>query len=99
MSSTESVPFAAFRLNGVFNTGDTPGRNYAENERWGVAPSLAFGLGTDTRLTLTYSHFEEDNVPDYGIPWVPLNTNPALSSYSDKAAPVSFENWYRPERL
>ncbi|MDB6133003.1 MAG: TonB-dependent siderophore receptor family protein [Verrucomicrobiales bacterium] len=94
VSSTESVPFAAFRLNGVFNTGDTPGRNYAENERWGVAPSLAFGLGTDTRLTLTYSHFEEDNVPDYGIPWVPLNTNPALSSYSNKAAPVSFDNWY-----
>ncbi|MES2709592.1 MAG: TonB-dependent siderophore receptor [Verrucomicrobiota bacterium] len=93
-STISSEPFAAFRLNGVYNVGDTPGRNYVDNERWGIAPSLAFGLGTDTRLTLTYSHFEEDNVPDYGIPWVPQNTNPALTKYSDKAPPVSFDNWY-----
>lgn len=88
------VPFAAFRLNGVYHTADTPGRDNVESERWGIAPSLAFGLGTDTRLTLTYSHFEEDNVPDYGLPWVPANTNPRLMRFSNKAAPVSFDNWY-----
>lgn len=85
---------AAFRLNGLYHTGDTPGRDEVETERWGIAPSLAFGLGTDTRITLTYSHLEEDNVPDYGIPWVPQNTNPRLAQYSDEAPPVSYDNWY-----
>ena len=28
-----------------------PGRDVVESERWGVAPSVAFGLGTPTRLT------------------------------------------------
>ena len=31
-------------------TPDAPGRDAVENERWGVAPSLAFGLGTPTRI-------------------------------------------------
>src|SRR3546814_8314982 len=37
-------------------------------KRWCFAPSLALGLGTDTRFTLSYVHFEEDNIPDYGLP-------------------------------
>lgn len=85
---------AAFRLNALYHTQDVPGRNGVESERFGVAPSLAFGLGTSTRLFLNYFHFEEDNTPDYGIPWVPQNTNPRLARYSDKAPPVSFENFY-----
>lgn len=85
---------AAFRLNGLYHTADTPGRDNVETERWGIAPSITFGLGTPTRVTLTYSHLEEDNVPDYGIPWVPANTNPRLAKYSDKAAPVDYDNWY-----
>src|SRR5690606_18614559 len=85
---------AAFRLNALYHRNDTPGRNVVEQERWGIAPSLAFGLGTDTRLILQYFHMEEDNVPDYGIPWVPPNSNPSLRRYSDSAPPVSFDNFY-----
>jgi len=85
---------AAFRLNGLFHTQDVAGRDVVEQERWAIAPSLAFGLGTDTRLTFTYLHMEEDNVPEYGIPWVPANTNPQLSKFSDKAPPVNFDNFY-----
>ncbi|MBC7929559.1 MAG: hypothetical protein H7Z38_03230 [Rubrivivax sp.] len=33
-----------------------------ENERWGVAPSIAFGLGTPTRLALSYFHLQQDNL-------------------------------------
>lgn len=85
---------AAFRLNGVYHRNDVPGRDVVEQERWGIAPSLSFGLGTDTRLTLQYFHLEQDNVPDYGIPWVPANSNPSLRRYSDAAPPVSFSNYY-----
>ena len=38
--------------------------------RYGVAPTLAFGIGTPTRLTLSYFKEEENNLPDYGIPFI-----------------------------
>jgi catecholate siderophore receptor len=96
---------AALRLNGLYHTQDTPGRDYVENERWGIAGSLAFGLGTDTRATLSYFHLQQDNQPDYGIPWVPATINNAaagtsvpitrsLRKYIDEAPPVSFDNYY-----
>ncbi len=65
---------AAFRLNALYHNADYAGREEVNNERWGVAPSVAFGLGTDTRLTLSYMHMDQDNVPDYGVPWIPRNS-------------------------
>ncbi len=84
----------ALRLNALWHENDTPDRDSVDNKRWGVAPSLAFGLGTPTRLTLSYFHLQQDNTPDYGIPWVPANTNAALAAYSDKAPPVDYSNFY-----
>lgn len=54
----------------------------------------ALGLGTATRAFLTYSRLSQDNLPDYGIPWVPANTNAVLGAYSDQPAPVDFDNFY-----
>jgi catecholate siderophore receptor len=64
-----------------------------ENGRWGLAPSLAFGLGTPTRVTLGYSHLNQDNLPDYGVPWVPADNVP-LAAFRDQAPPVPFSNFY-----
>jgi catecholate siderophore receptor len=61
---------AAFRLNVMGDEGNVAGRDVAENRRFGIAPSLAFGLGTPTRLTLSYFHQNADDNPDYGIPWL-----------------------------
>ncbi len=83
----------AFRINAMWTRADTPGRDEVENERWGVAPTVAFGLGTPTRVTLSYSHLEQDNQPDYGMPWVPA-TNVPLSRFADQPAPVDFDNFY-----
>lgn len=116
---------AAMRLNVMSHQNDTPGRDYARSERWGIAGSLAFGLGeavavphsgkssvdgkgsyggketagfvvpNDTRLFLNVFHFEEDNVPDYGIPWVPSGLkDPRIAAYENLIAPVSFDNFY-----
>src|SRR5262245_2111356 len=60
---------AAFRLNLMGTMSNVAGRHVAENARVGVAPSLAMSLGTATRLTATYVHQAENDVPDYGIPW------------------------------
>jgi len=73
----------ALRLNVMGVDGGVAGRDIAENRRFGVAPSLAFGLGTNTRVTLSYLHEGADDTPDYGVPW--LFSGPA---------PVDRSNYY-----
>lgn len=84
---------SAFRLNLMGTDLDIPGRDEVENKRWGVAPSLAFGLGTPTRLTLSYFHMEQNNVPDAGIPTI-RDAAFINSPFSGEIAPVDFENYY-----
>jgi catecholate siderophore receptor len=74
---------AALRLNVMGTDAQVAQRNVAENRRFGVAPTVAFGLGTPTRLTVSYFHQSEADTPDYGVPWL-LNT----------PAPVPRENYY-----
>lgn len=57
----------AIRMNTFIQDGGLAGRDVAEANAWGVAPSLAFGLGTDTRLILQYEHVERRDVPDSGV--------------------------------
>src|SRR5690606_7769955 len=40
--------------------------------RWGVAPSFSFGLGTPTRVHLNLLHVQQDNLPDGGVPTIGL---------------------------
>lgn len=84
---------AALRLNLLYHDQDVAGRNQVHNERWAIAPSLAFGLDGDTQTTVSLFHLQQDNIPDYGIPWVPAGNVP-LADYADQAPPVDFENWY-----
>ena len=58
----------AVRLNGLIEDGGVAGRDMAEANAWGFAPSIAFGLGTDTRLTIAYEHIKRDDRPDWGVP-------------------------------
>lgn len=74
---------SAFRLNVMGHDSQVAERDIAQNRRFGIAPSLAFGLGTTTRLTLGYYHQRADDTPDYGIPW--LFNGPA---------PVDRNNYY-----
>jgi len=60
---------SAFRLNLMRMGGDVPGRDEVTLDRYGVAPSIAFGLGTPTRATLSYYHMQNDDMPDLGLPF------------------------------
>ncbi len=82
----------AARLNLMYHTADSPGRDFVDSERIGVAPSVAVGLGSSTRAILSYVYLHQNNQPDYGIPFVPANT--ALPDYTDQPAPVDFDNYY-----
>jgi catecholate siderophore receptor len=73
----------AFRLNLMGVDQGVAGRDIAQNRRFGVAPTVTFGLGTSTRLTFSYLHEQADDNPDYGIPW--LFNGPA---------PVARNNYY-----
>jgi catecholate siderophore receptor len=83
----------AFRLNLVAHDAEVAGRDVVENERWGLAPSIAFGLGTPTRYTFSYFKLKQNNISDYGIPWVPA-TNNALAAFRDRPAPVPRNTFY-----
>ncbi|WP_439598251.1 TonB-dependent receptor [Falsiroseomonas sp.] len=59
---------SAMRLNVMGQQSRTSGRDMPFGSRWGVAPSIAFGLGTDTTFTLEYLHYEYDEPTDTGVP-------------------------------
>jgi catecholate siderophore receptor len=60
---------AAFRLNLMSHEQNVAGRDAINYDRWGVAPSVTFGLGTENRLNLSYYHMQSDDLPDSGIPY------------------------------
>jgi len=59
---------SAFRLNALYQDGGIPGREHAESDVVGIAPSVAFGLGTMTRFTASFQHIDQSDVPDWGVP-------------------------------
>ncbi len=83
----------AFRLNLLAHHSAVAGRDIVQFERWGVAPSLAWGLGKPTRATISYYKLKQNNLSDYGIPWVPV-TNNALVEFRDRPAPVPRDTFY-----
>jgi len=88
------VPGTAVRLNAMWTDTDVPNRDVVTGERWGLAPSLALGVGSSTRANVSYFKLKQNNTPEYGLPWVPVNTNPDLEEYSNGAPPVDQSNFY-----
>lgn len=58
----------AVRIAAMVHHNENTGRNHVYSDRWGVAPSIGFGLDGDTTATIAYLHQDEEKVPDYGIP-------------------------------
>lgn len=81
----------AVRLVGLFHDSETPGRDGVHDDRWGISPSIAFGVGTDTVASLTHYHFESDAMPDYGIP---LTSRGQLSGGLRAPADTDYDNFY-----
>lgn len=93
----QSLPVegSALRVNAMVQDSGVPGRDVVKNKRWGLASSLAFGLGTDTRYFLNLLYVKQDNVPDGGVPtiglpgWTPQPTLERLTGH-----PVDPRNFY-----
>ncbi|MFJ9535103.1 catecholate siderophore receptor Fiu [Herbaspirillum sp. NPDC101396] len=85
---------AAFRLNLLKQDSGVPGRDRVQNNRWGVAPSFAFGLGTPTRVVFSYLHLDRDNVPDTGLPTIGTPGFFNATTAGKNAPPVARSNYY-----
>ncbi|WP_354422096.1 catecholate siderophore receptor Fiu [Variovorax atrisoli] len=96
---------AAFRLNAVSEDGGVAGRDFVKNKRWAIAPSLALGLNSPTRIFLDYLHVKQNNVPDGGVPTIGLpgyttpdataiNRGLARRTYLNYAPRVDSSNFY-----
>ncbi|MBS3019463.1 Catecholate siderophore receptor Fiu [Comamonas sp. PE63] len=88
----------AVRLNAMAQDANVAGRNGIENNRWGIAPSFAFGLNSPTRVFVNLLHIKQSNVPDGGVLTMGLpgytSPDPAKRGYLSGAARVNSKNFY-----
>lgn len=68
---------------------DIAGRDYVEENRMGVAPSLKIRLGDQTTATLSYLYQRERSIPDYGIPFTNM-----VAGTPRQPVPVQRNTWY-----
>jgi catecholate siderophore receptor len=78
----------AVRLNLMGQRNSVVDRDQVLNQKNGFAPTVTFGIDKPTSLTLSFLHQEDNNLPDYGIPFigsspapVPRNTYYGLTNY------------------
>jgi catecholate siderophore receptor len=83
------APTDAFRVNAMVESSEVADRDLVKNRRWGLAPSIAFGIGQNDTFTLAYLHQQENNLPDTGVPLllgnpapIPRNADYGLASDS-----------------
>lgn len=83
---------AAFRLNLMTHDQNVAGRQAVDASRWGIAPSLTFGLNGPTRVTVSHYHLESDDTPDSGIPYA--KSSDRSKHNPDKPVNVDRDNYY-----
>ncbi|MES2322512.1 MAG: catecholate siderophore receptor Fiu [Pseudomonadota bacterium] len=91
---------SAFRINAMVQDGGQMGRKVIDKRSQAIAPSLAFGLGTPTKVYLFSQHLRQDGVPDGGIPAIGIpgyffaSTVPGVADAVRRAPRVDLENFY-----
>jgi catecholate siderophore receptor len=81
----------AIRLNLMGQAARAVDRDTPTGQRWGFAPSIAFGLGTDTTFSLEYLHYEYDQPTDAGVP---LISRPGRYAVPATELGVPRSTWY-----
>ncbi|TDB28284.1 TonB-dependent receptor [Stenotrophomonas sp. ATCM1_4] len=86
----------AARLNLMKHQSDIAGRDAANVDRWGIAPSIAFGLNSPAQLIVGHYHMETDDLPDAGgFPYSnPFSSGPNVAKNGDGSPLVPDRNNY-----
>jgi catecholate siderophore receptor len=58
---------SALRINALANVGDDQGNKI---DKWGIAPTWRFGIGTADEVSVGLYHLEYRNGINYGFPWL-----------------------------
>ncbi|NVZ91622.1 TonB-dependent siderophore receptor [Pseudomonas yamanorum] len=82
----------ALRINLMKHYNQVAERDDVDYDRWGIATSLGFGLGTDTRLFIDTFYQKDDNTPDGGVP-IQRGTD------GDRMPGVKRSTWYGDSHL
>lgn len=92
---------SAFRLNLLTDDAEVPGRDEVFNSKDAVAVAFATGIETNSRFAVSFDYQRQDNLPDYGLPWVPNYSGradralaPSLAAYEGMAPPADFSGFY-----
>lgn len=92
---------SALRLNLLTDDGEVAGRNEVFNSKDAVALSFASGIDTRSRFAVNVDYQSQDNLPDYGLPWVPNYgsrqdrvISSELAAYEGAAPPADFSGFY-----
>lgn len=84
----------ALRLNVMLQESNAEERKEVSGNHIAIAPSLAFGLDSPTKVYIYSQHTRQDNVPDGGIPTIGMkgfyNSNATINA----ATKVSRDNFY-----
>ncbi|HEV8396466.1 MAG TPA: TonB-dependent siderophore receptor [Vicinamibacterales bacterium] len=84
----------ALRLNTLWQDGGVAGRDFVEAESRAIAPSIGFGVGTPTRITVSGQFVRQEGLPDYGIPGAAWHDSLLTPTTVQTAAPVRQSNFY-----
>lgn len=80
------------RLNAMVHQNEVPGRDVEDYKRWGVAPAVTIGVDGPTKLTLQYLHQEDDNIPQYGVPYFINAVNDGEVAGVDRSSYYGYRN-------
>src|SRR5688572_12009372 len=85
---------SAVRLNALWEDGGVAGREIVTRKNQSLAPSIALGLNTPTRVTGALQITRQDNVPDYGIPGSAWSDTQLAPTTVIATQPVDSRNFY-----
>ncbi|NQY37593.1 MAG: TonB-dependent siderophore receptor [Alteromonadaceae bacterium] len=91
----------ALRINLLSDDDGVAGRDEVENSKLALAASVSVGIATDSRLTVNGDYQKQDNLPDYGLPWVPnysgrddRRLHEDIAGFEGQEPPVDYSNFY-----
>lgn len=86
---------SAARVNLMAHSSNIPGRDVAEESRYGIYAAYTWGFKNATRITADFLHVKVDDIPDAGLPTDRNNILGTLSGIETRMAPgVKFSNFY-----
>jgi catecholate siderophore receptor len=85
---------SAVRLNALWEDGGVAGRDIVTRKNQSIAPSIALGLNTETRVSAGVQITRQDNVPDYGIPGSAWSETQLAPTTVIADQPVDSRNFY-----